>query len=234
MKNKLYLLFSFVSVSIWSQTSVDSIPFESRKLEENFRDNYQSDEFQYEAVIQIKELNAWDRFWAAVQRFFESLFNFGGSGETMSALEILMKIIAIIIVVIVVYLVVKVIINKEGGWIFSKSAKKIIPVENVEENIHTLNFQTIIAQAKNNKNNRLVIRYYYLWLLKSLSDKNTIEWDIEKTNSDYIREIKDNKLKQDFQFLSYIFEYSWYGEFELNETDFSKAETTFLKLISHS
>jgi len=71
-------------------------------------------------------------------------------------------------------------------------------------------------------------------LLKSLSDKNTIEWDIEKTNSDYIREIKDNKLKQDFQFLSYIFEYSWYGEFELNDNDFSKAEAAFLKLISHS
>lgn len=69
MKNKLYLLFSFVSVSIWSQTSVDSIPFESRKLEENFQNKYQSDEFQYEAVIQIKELNAWDRFWAAVQQF---------------------------------------------------------------------------------------------------------------------------------------------------------------------
>ena len=94
MKYKLYLLFSFVSVSIWSQIPLDSIPFESRKWEENFQEKYQSDDFQYEAVVQIKELNAWDRFWAAIKRFFESLFNFGGSGETMSALELIMKIIA--------------------------------------------------------------------------------------------------------------------------------------------
>ena len=65
-----------------------------------------------------------------------------------------------------------------------------------------------------------------------MSDKGAIEWDIEKTNSDYLSEIQSEDLKKDFRFLSYVYEYSWYGEFEINDTDFSKTETAFLKLIS--
>lgn len=232
MKNKLLVLFLLCFNVFWSQIPLDSIPFEERSFSENVQDKYSGSDFNYEMKVAVEDMNAWDRFWAAVKRFFESLFNFGGSGATMSVFEIIMKIIAIVIVLFVVYLIVKVIINKEGGWIFSKASKNTIPVKEWEENIHQLDFQSLILSAKQNNNNRLVIRYYYLWLLKSLSDRNTIEWDIEKTNSDYIREIKDQNLKQDFQFVSYIFEYSWYGEFDLKETDFSKAENAFLKLIS--
>jgi hypothetical protein len=78
----------------------------------------------------------------------------------------------------------------------------------------------------------LATRYYYLWLLKTLSDRNIIEWDIEKTNGDYLNEISNLELKNEFQFLSYVYEYSWYGEFNLNETDFEKTEIAFLKLIT--
>ena len=40
------------------------------------------------------------------------------------------------------------------------------------------------------------------------------------------------ELKKEFQFLSYVYEYSWYGEFELSKTDFERTETTFQKLIA--
>ena len=143
-----------------------------------------------------------------------------------------MKVIAILIILFVVYLIVKIIINKEGGWIFGKSAKKITVSEITEEDIHSLDFNTIITKAKNEKNYRLATRYYYLWLLKSFSDRNIIEWDIEKTNGDYINEISNVELKSEFQFLSYVYEYSWYGEFDLTQTDFEKTETAFLKLIT--
>ena len=133
----------------------------------------------------------------------------------------------------VIYLIVRLIINKEGQWVFSKNKKKIMVSEMVEENIHTIDFKEIIHQAKANKEYRLTIRYYYLWLLKSLSDKEIIEWDIEKTNSDYLYEIQSPTLKENFKYLSYIYDYSWYGEFEINETDFSKAEKAFEKAIAN-
>ena len=104
--------------------------------------------------------------------------------------------------------------------------------EMVEENIHTIDFKEIIQQSKSNKEYRLTIRYYYLWLLKSLSDKEIIEWDIEKTNSDYLYEIKNSAIKSQFEYVSYLYNYIWYGEFELDEVTFIKAKKAFDNLIN--
>ena len=64
-----------------------------------------------------------------------------------------------------------------------------------------------------------------------MSDKNLIEWDVEKTNSDYLYEIKNQAQKDDFSYLSYLYNYIWYGEFELDEATFVKAKNAFEKTI---
>ena len=232
MKTKFILSFFFFlgSYFAFTKSKLDSIPYQSRKFV-NLKEKYNSEEFNYEEKVTSVDSSAWERFWRAITNFFERLFSFGSSDKTLSGLEILMKFLALLVILFVVYMIVKIIINKEGGWIFSKSAKKIIVTEHEEENIHTLDFKTIITKSITSKNYRFAVRYYYLWLLKSLSDKGKIEWDIEKTNGDYLNEIKDETLKKEFQFLSYVYEYSWYGEFEINDIDFSKIETAFLKLI---
>mgnify|MGYP006345696131 FL=1 len=234
MKLKILFLFLFISLGIsfgFSQVQNDSAAFQPRKFE-NLKEKYSDSDFNYVEKPTKVDRTAWDRFWDAVGRFFSNLFDFGDGTKALSGVEILMKIIAILIILFVVYLIVKIIINKEGGWIFGKSAKKITVSEITEEDIHSLDFNTIITKAKNEKNYRLATRYYYLWLLKSFSDRNIIEWDIEKTNGDYINEISNAELKSEFQFLSYVYEYSWYGEFDLTQTDFEKTETAFLKLIT--
>jgi len=233
MKSKLFFYFILFlgSCFAFAESKLDSIPYQSRKFS-NLKEKYNDEEFNYEEKITSVDSSAWERFWRAVGNFFERLFSFGSSEKTLSGLEILMKILAILVILFVVYMIVKIIINKEGGWIFSKSAKKITVSEHEEENIHTLDFKTIITNSISSKNYRLAVRYYYLWLLKSLTDKGKIEWDIEKTNGDYLNEIKDETLKKEFQFLSYVYEYSWYGEFEIDNIDFSKIEASFLKLIA--
>lgn len=232
MKNRVTQCIIFILGSSFALSqSIDSIGYHSRKFE-NLKQKYNTEKFNYDEKFSEVNASAWDRFWRAVGQFFEQLFNFGNAEKTLSGLEILMRIIAVLIILFVVYMIAKIIINKEGGWIFSASAKKIIITQNTEENIHTLDFKVIINKALHDKNYRLAVRYYYMWLLKSLTDKGEIEWDIEKTNGDYYKEIKSESLKQDFKFLSYVYEYSWYGEFEISDADFSKTETAFLKLIS--
>ncbi|KIX22325.1 hypothetical protein SY27_00210 [Flavobacterium sp. 316] len=255
MANKQFLFILFLSCIGFSQSDTITVSSNSTLEEEiyseyqdslystenyiitpktfdpNFQEKYTDDEFIYETVIDNKELTAWERFWRAIKNFFERLFDFGSLGRSISGLEIIMKIIAFIIIGFVIYMIVKVIINKEGQWIFGKKNKKITVSELVEENIHSINFNEIIKKSKQEKDYRLTIRYYYLWLLKSYSDKELIEWDIEKTNSDYLSELKSQNTKENFKYLSYIYDYSWYGEFEINEPDFLKAETVFLKAI---
>ncbi|MDY0118943.1 MAG: DUF4129 domain-containing protein [Bacilli bacterium] len=210
----------------------DSLFYNTRRFE-NLQEKYTDNDFNYIEKTKI-DTSAWDRFWSAVGQFLRDLFDFGNGAKALSGIEIAMKIIAFLVIIFVIYLIVKVIINKEGGWIFGKSAKKIKVSEITEEDIHSMDFSSAITKAKNEKNLRLANRYYYLWLLKSFSDKEIIEWDIEKTNADYLNEISNLELKNEFQFLSYVYEHSWYGEFDLTKTDFERTETTFQKLIANT
>ncbi|MDP2158837.1 MAG: DUF4129 domain-containing protein, partial [Flavobacterium sp.] len=61
--------------------------------------------------------------------------------------------------------------------------------------------------------------------------KQVIEWDVEKTNSDYLYEIQNPAIKSQFEYVSYLYNYIWYGEFELDEVTFIKAKKAFDTLI---
>lgn len=219
-----------------SEAAVEEIYFEEEKIQprtfrENFEQDYTSEEFQYETIVpkdtsKIDHLKAWLAYW------LDRIFSFG-NGANASVFEIIIKILAILVVLFVVYLIAKAIINKEGKWIFGRSSKKKISTNDVfTEDIHNIDFRSIIEKSKQANNHRLSIRYYYLWLLKRMSDSSIIEWDIEKTNSDYLYEIKRQSLKEEFQYLSYIYDYSWYGEFSIDEALFAKAEKAFVKTIN--
>ena len=74
----------------------------------------------------------------------------------------------------------------------------------------------------------------YLKCLKVLANKKTIEWHFDKTNTDYLNEIKDSKLKVLFKRVSYIYDYVWYGEFPIDADGFNRNTSDFNKLIKTS
>jgi len=209
---------------------IDSSTLETRTFEENFKDNYQDNEYIYEQAV--KESNWWDRFKQWLADLLKSLFNLSSDSVSGKVVDILIKSLAVLLIVFVIYLIVKSIMNGEGQWIFGKSSdKKVIHYEDIEKNIHLVDFEKLIKETLKSGEQRLSIRYYYLWLLKKMTDKNMIEWDIEKTNTDYLYEIKDQAFKSNFDYVSYLYNYIWYGEFELDEPTFEKAKTAFEKII---
>jgi hypothetical protein len=146
--------------------------------------------------------------------------------------EYTLKIIAALIVIYVIYLIAKIILNKEGQWVFGKSTtRQIYTDDEIEKNLIHVDFEKLIQETLSKSDNRLVIRYYYLWILKRLAEKNIIDWHAEKTNSDYLYEIKSTDFKNEFQYLSYLYNYIWYGEFEMNEDIFSNAKKSFEKTL---
>lgn len=207
---------------------------EPRHFEADFKAKYKDKSFIYE--YKAPEKTASEKFKEAIAEFLNDLFGSTSKSISGKTVETILKIIAGLIILFVIYLIVKAIMNREGKWIFGRSNnKKIIDYNDIEQNIHIVNFQQLIQEALSQGNKRLAIRYYYLWLLKKMTDKNIIEWDIEKTNSDYSYEIRNEKLKEDFSYLSYLYNYIWYGEFELTDDAFDKTkkafETTFQSLV---
>ncbi len=199
------------------------------KFKENLKEKYNANEFQYE--IKVAEKGAWDRFKEWLKKLFENLFGIK-NGVSANAVDWTINIVSILLILVVVYLIAKAILNKEGQWIFGKSTtKKVISHEDIERNLKNVDFEKLISETIKTGDKRLVIRYYYLWLLKKLSEKSIIDWNVEKTNSDYLYEIKSDKLKNDFSYTSYLYNYIWYGEFSLDETTFEEAKKSFIKTI---
>jgi hypothetical protein len=199
-------------------------------FERNYKTKYKSGPFIYE--FKTPEKNAWDRFKEWLGNFFKKLFQLQDNKTATEFVDILLKIIAIAIVIGVIYMIVKSIMNKEGQWIFGKNSdKKIINYDEIEKNIHLIDFEKLIQKSILSNEKRLTVRYYYLWLLKKLAEKQLIVWDIEKTNSDYLYEIKSPTLKEDFAYVSYLYNTIWYGEYELNDANFTKVQKAFEKSI---
>ena len=198
-------------------------------FETNFQTKYNTPEFDYE--VKIPKKNWWDRFQDWLSFILDKIFSFSNIQESLYYTQITLKVIGVIIFLIVVYFITKLILNKEGNWIFGKSVKNKIEYDDLEQNLTKIDFEKLIEQTKDSQNKRLAIRYYYLWVLKKLTEKEFIDFNPEKTNSDYYNELKIEKMRDDFKYVSYLYNNIWYGEFEIFSETFEKAQESFKKML---
>jgi hypothetical protein len=235
----IYILIFFCSVCSIGQigevattinTPIDSSSIELKKFEENFKKKYKTADFEYEPKSKAK--SAWERFKENIAERIKKMLDFKTTENAKSFVTAFFRILLILIICIAVFLIVKAILSKEGGWFFDKnSGKKLVAYDAIEKNIHAINFKEIIETAIKSGDKRAAIRYYYLWLLKKMSDSKIILWDIEKTNSDYLYEIKNETLREKFTYLSYLYNYVWYGDFEIDQITFEKTTQNFAETI---
>jgi hypothetical protein len=208
-------------------TPAEKPVYTDRTFKEDFKENYRDSDFDYHEEKQLaEEQSLLARALAWLMRVLSGGYNSNADG-TVSGFGFLYYAVAIIIVLAVAYFIAR----SQGVWIFGKSSGKIAVYDAAAENIHEMDFASLIEQTRLAGNYRLAVRYYYLWLLKKLSFKDVISWHADKTNSDYQYEIKDPALKRDFEYLSYVYDHSWYGEFPIDSAAFGKAEKAFRKTI---
>ncbi|MGK0387227.1 MAG: hypothetical protein ACI849_001851 [Patiriisocius sp.] len=99
-----------------------------------------------------------------------------------------------------------------------------------EEIIKSKNIQILIENAIQEGNYRLAIRYYYLHVLQSLSEKEIIVYQFDKTNTDYLKEISEKNIQADFKKATTVYNYIWYGNFEVGQEEFKKAQEDLIHL----
>jgi hypothetical protein len=88
-------------------------------------------------------------------------------------------------------------------------------------------YDKLFAQAVNNNDYRLAVRYMYLRSLQRLAENKLVQLAAGKTNYQYINELNNTIYKDDFLWLVLSYEYIWYGEFEPDNKVFAELQTSF-------
>lgn len=99
-----------------------------------------------------------------------------------------------------------------------------------EEDIRDMEFESLLDKAINEKRYRYAVRLLYLQSLRQLHEGGVIRWTIDKTNHEYLREVRDRDLRPLFKEVTFLFEYIWYGEFPVDKDHFYTARGSFVRL----
>jgi hypothetical protein len=198
----------------------------------DFRDKYLSDkDFVYEQHTDTR--NFLIRFFQKVKYYLQKLFSWFSFDNSAGFNWMIIKILSVLILIFAVYFISKILINKQGKWMQTKDNVAVaLDLENTEQLIQEADFKQLIAEMEQAENSRQAIRLYYLWLLKELQLARKIKFQPEKTNADYTFEISDSKLREQFTYLSYLYNYIWYGEFSINQTEYLSAKAAFETFLS--
>jgi len=116
------------------------------------------------------------------------------------------------------YLVIRFFLSTSLSGLAEKKIEEINSIDStlVDADMSSVDLSKLIEQAEERKDFRLALRFNYLKLLRNLDDKQLIHWKAEKTNSDFIQELKPSRIKSEFIDITRLYEYVWYGEFELS------------------
>ena len=233
----LYILVTFFTVGVFAQqdslkVKYDTSEIKQRKFDADKLDTYKSDkDFNYE--VKKREVTLLERVFDWFKRMLSKTLSWiFGVEKAMGILAVIAKILPYIIAVIVLFLLLKFFLKVTiNGIVSGKTNKAVVNLSDEAALIKNQDLSILIQKAIEQKNYRLAIRYYYLLALQKLSKHDFIEWQQEKTNEDYIKEIKQELLKNKFTSSTYLYDFVWYGNFDINELEFAKAETEFNELI---
>ena len=154
-------------------------------------------------------------------------------GTSAAGMSMFLKVILItLLVVIVSYIAYKIYLN----YLENKSIKSEKTVEITEDitpiQIPKSALQKALEEAIARKDYREAVRVYFIFIIKDLSEKNWINWEKEKTNYSYLREMQARSEFQDFSESVNIFEIVWYGKREITDKDFKSVQPTFVNLLN--
>ena len=234
----LGLIINGLSVVKAQKVSADQRTITKVEIPEKHLDKYHQDK-AFDYVIKAKPENVFTKmlnwlkkeFYRLLIKFFSWLL---GPKHAGNVVNFIVKALPYIAVLIFAYLIFRFLI---GADLISLGQNKVMPKSKVlnlndEQIIKEADLDSLISEAVNDKDYRLAIRYYYLKILKQLIDNQLIDWHPDKTNRDYVNELKSKDLKHLFKHLTFIYDFVWYGKFTPAEEDFISIKDDFNKFAA--
>lgn len=234
-------LFCFLCISIGlsvvaqeddTSNYYDTERIEKQRIsEEDLKAFSEDEDFNYSESLEQDE-NIIDTFFKWLQniliKIWEAIF---GVGSATGIILTIFRILPYLLLGFLLFLLIKFFLRLNSNTIKTGIGPKgSITISEEENIIKHEDISELIRVAIEQNNYRLAIRYYYLLCLKALTENDSIEWQPDKTNSDYLNEIKTSVLKNNFKQITKIYDYVWYGEFNIDFPKFELLKQPFINL----
>lgn len=204
----------------------DSSYIQQIHISEKTIENYMADDdFVYDRIPPPAE-TLWEQFKRWVQKW---LIKFLGKNTPDWFWEAFLWTLAVACLLFIIY---KLFNHEIRGVFIGKAAANKSVIINEGEDIHEMDFNFLIQEAIANENYKNAIRLSYLKLLKNLTDKDLITWKVDKTNTEYLSELKYHEFYAPFKKTTLVFEYVWYGDFTITKQHFDDTLLVFKTMNS--
>ncbi|QQT63847.1 DUF4129 domain-containing protein [Sphingobacterium multivorum] len=216
-------------IDLWDPTLFDSIPKYTE--ERSFKmDPYQDIIKRYETDDFVYSENIKDRV-GVLQRILARLVDWIGSimpDNPYKFREEFGYVFAFLAVIALAFILYIVLYNRKQYFIkHSEEESELDVLAYVERNLMNSNLEPYIQEAIAQRNYALGIRYLQLLNIQKLAQSDHIKWKLSKTNAEFTQEIQNEELRRGFAECTRIFDYVWFGQFELTEDNFNQYQQLF-------
>lgn len=138
------------------------------------------------------------------------------------------KMLAIVIAAsLLIFLIVKLISGKP--IIANNKIKPIqeIDLENPDELPEEDTLDRLLRNALERKDYKTAVRILYLRIIRQMAESNYINWQKDKTNRDYLNEMRQRSHYRSFRDLTLVYEVIWYGDKEIADPDYQRVSQLF-------
>lgn len=206
--------------AIGEEFKVEVRPFSEIRIEKYKMDpDFNYDDNQLENEDWITRIKNWIN---------QQLATFRASKTYWTFMDFLYYGLMIIAMILIIRGIIK---ADKRGLLFGKIKSNDIILNEIEEDINELDFDVLIDAAVRSMDYKLAVRYLFLKSLQQLSLKGIIELRNNKTNYQYLLEIKNNKISNAFRITAARFEWIWYGEIPVDEKSMKSSQNEFNELF---
>jgi hypothetical protein len=152
--------------------------------------------------------------------FVDHLFDFLQS-------DVVRWIFWICVAALVVFVIYRIIVVNDLLIFYSSKRKKKDFQDAANTEADPLIIGQNIREAIDQKKYNLAVRYLYIQTLHFLNEKRWIQFHAQATNSEYLNQMSQHKMNKEFRFLTRVYEYMWYGKFEITEQQFELVHDNF-------
>ena len=182
--------------------STDTLIYDTAKIAK-----YQADKrYDYNSQLDIPEINFAEIIYRWLSRFFSRFVDVEAADTAATWFLVIFFIVVVVLVVFFIY--------KKRPELFLREKKRPLSYDIEEETIYGIDFEKELSAALSANDFRAAIRILYLQTLRFLSDKQYIDWQIYKSPTEYMYELKPANLKISFRTFTNHFLQVRYGNFK--------------------